>query len=139
MTAGELAALHARAFSATRAWSTAEFASLLAQPGTILIGDTRCFALIRVTLDEAEVLTIATDPAHRRQGLARITLQVAENSAAQGGATEIFLEVAEDNTAARALYAGTGYAQVGRRPGYYQPKDAAPVAALVLRKQLAAA
>ncbi|WP_439153937.1 GNAT family N-acetyltransferase [Yoonia sp.] len=139
MTADDLATAHARAFSATRTWSAAEFASLLAQPGTILIGDTRCFALIRVTLDEAEVLTIATDPSHRRQGLARVALQTAENTVGHSGATQIFLEVAEDNTAARALYAYAGYGQVGRRPGYYQPKDAAPVAALVLRKQLVAA
>lgn len=139
MTADDLAALHTRAFSATRAWAAAEFSSLLAQPGTILTGDTRCFALIRVTLDEAEVLTIATDPAHRRQGLARITLKAAEHSALRTGATQIFLEVAEDNTAARALYAGAGYDQVGRRPGYYLPKDQAPVAALVMRKHLAPA
>ena len=139
MTPDDLAALHALAFSATRAWSAAEFASLLARSGAILTGDTRCFALLRVTLDEAEVLTIATDPAHRRQGLARSTLQQAEDAAQAIGAAEVFLEVAEDNTAARALYAGAGYVQVGRRPGYYLPKDAAPVAALVLRKHLRAA
>lgn len=139
MTPKDLAALHARAFSATRAWSAAEFTNLLTQPGTILTGDTRCFALIRVTWDEAEVLTIATDPAHRRQGLAGNTLKTAESTAATSGAVQIFLEVAEDNSAARALYAAAGYTQVGRRPAYYLPKDAAPVAALVLRKQLATA
>lgn len=139
MTPDTLAALHARAFSATRAWTAAEFANLLAQPGMLLTGDARCFALTRVTLDEAELLTIATDPAHRRQGLARLTLQTAENSAVKSGAAQMFLEVAEDNTAARALYADCGYDQVGRRPGYYLPKDASPVAALVLRKALATA
>ena len=139
MTPDDLASLHARAFSATRAWSAAEFAALLTRPGAILTGDTRCFALLCVTVDEAEVLTIATDPAHRRQGRARGVLQEAEDAARASGAAQVFLEVAEDNTAARALYAGAGYAQVGRRPGYYLPKDAAPIAALVLRKHLAAA
>lgn len=136
MTADDLATLHACAFSATRAWSAAEFTSLLAQPGTILTGDTRCFALTRVTLDEAELLTIATAPECRRQGLARITLQAAENSARQSGATQLFLEVAEDNIAARTLYEDAGYRQIGRRPGYYLPKDTPPVAALVMCKQL---
>lgn len=136
MIPDDLATLHARAFSATRAWSAAEFAALLTQPGVMLTGDTRCFALLRVTLDEAEVLTIATDPAHRRQGLAQLTLQQAEARARTCGGTQIFLEVAEDNTAARALYNRAGYGQVGRRPGYYLPKDGPPVAALILHKAL---
>lgn len=139
MTPDDLASLHSRAFSATRAWSAAEFAALQARPGAILTGGTSCFALLCVTLDEAEILTIATDPAYRRQGLARGVLQQAEDAARASGAAQVFLEVAEDNTAARALYAGAGYRQVGRRPGYYLPKDAAPVAALILRKQLTAA
>ena len=138
MTPEALARLHAQAFSSTRTWSAAEFRDLLDQPGAILAGDDRAFALLRVTLDEAEILTIATAPAHRRKGLARKALAQAETAAQALGACVIFLEVAEDNTAARALYAQAGYAQIGRRPGYYLPKDAAPVAALVLRKALVA-
>jgi len=137
MTPHELAHLHASAFSATRAWSAQEFADLVARPGTFAVGDTNCFCLIRSVLDEAEVLTIATDPAQRRKGLARSVLQRAEEQARDGGAKEIFLEVAEDNLAAISLYTSSGYRQIGRRPGYYLPKDAAPVAALVLRKSLA--
>ncbi|MBQ2260848.1 MAG: GNAT family N-acetyltransferase [Loktanella sp.] len=136
MTPEAMADIHAQAFSTTRAWSVAEFRDLIAQPGTVIAGDDRAFALLRVTLDEAEVLTIATAPAHRRKGLARSVLSKAEQTAQAKGATAVFLEVAEDNAAARALYAQAGYTQIGRRPGYYLPKDAAPVAALVLRKAL---
>ena len=136
MTPEEMAQIHAAAFSTLRPWSATEFANLIDQPGTIITGDDRAFALLRVTLDEAEVLTIATTPAHRRKGLARTALQLAEQSAQAKGAAAIFLEVAEDNIAACALYAQAGYAQVGRRPDYYLPKDTAPVAALVLRKPL---
>ena len=138
MTPEALAHIHALAFSSTRAWSAAEFRSLLDQPGMVLTGDDRAFALLRVTLDEAEVLTIATAPEHRRKGLARAVLAQAETAVQTLGAAVIFLEVAEDNDAARALYAQAGYAQIGRRPGYYLPKDAAPVAALVLRKAVVA-
>ena len=138
MTPETLARIHAQAFSSTRAWSAAEFRSLLDQRGMVLTGDDRAFALLRVTLDEAEVLTIATAPEHRRKGLARAVLAQAETAAQALGAAVIFLEVAEDNDAARALYAQAGYAQIGRRPGYYLPKDAAPVAALVLRKAVVA-
>ncbi|WP_296423398.1 GNAT family N-acetyltransferase [Yoonia sp.] len=136
MTPDVLAAVHAKAFSTTRAWTAVEMAALLAQPGTLAMGDDRAFIMMRVTLDEAEVLTLATDPAHRRHGLARAALTMGERAAKHAGATQVFLEVAEDNTAARALYAHAGYVQVGRRPGYYLPKDGGPVAALVLRKQL---
>lgn len=138
MTPETLADLHGKAFSATRSWSRSEFAALLAQPGTLLTGNNNCFALLRVTLDEAEVLTIATDPTYRRQGLARAALQEAEAQARTMGATQVFLEVAEDNIAAQALYAQGGYTQVGRRPGYYIPQNGPPVAALVLRKSLSA-
>lgn len=136
MTPQTLAALHAAAFSATRAWSADEFASLLKHPGTFSVGDTRSFALVRTVLDEAELLTIATAPDMRRQGLARATLLAGEMQAKDQGATRIFLEVAEDNAPAIALYTSAGYSQIGRRPGYYVPKNGAPVAALVLHKSL---
>ena len=137
MTPADLARIHVRAFPQERGWSEEEFATLLAQPGAILAGDARAFALLRVVADEAEVLTIATDPDHRRKGHARAALAEAEAMAAAQGATAVFLEVAEDNTPAQELYAQAGYRQVGRRPNYYVPKNAAPVAALVLRKDLA--
>jgi ribosomal-protein-alanine N-acetyltransferase len=136
MTPQALADLHALAFSATRAWTAQEFSDLLRHPGAILVDTDASFVLLRVVADEAEVLTLATDPARRRQGLARAALRTGEAAAEKRGATTIFLEVAEDNTAARALYAAAGYVPVGRRPGYYIPKDGAAVAALVLRKGL---
>ncbi len=136
MTPETLSAIHAKAFSATRAWSAAEFASLLSQKGTVVEGTAHSFALIRVVADEAEVLTLATDPTKRRQGLAKAALTSGEVTAERAGAKAMFLEVGEDNTAAKALYAASGYTQVGRRPGYYLPKNAAPIAALVMRKEL---
>lgn len=136
MTPETLSAIHAKAFSATRAWSAAEFASLLSHSGTSVHGSPESFALIRVVADEAEVLTLATEPKKRRQGLAQAALVMGENAAQTAGAMTMFLEVGEDNTAAKTLYAACGYTQVGRRPNYYLPKNAAPVAALVMRKDL---
>ncbi len=136
MTPDELAKIHAAAFPDPQAWSKAAFASLLSQTGVILCGDVRSFGLLRVTLDEAEVLTLATHPGYRRLGLARAVLKAGEASAASTGANSVFLEVAEDNSAAHQLYAHAGYKQVGSRPRYYQRKDASPIAALVLSKRL---
>lgn len=139
MTPDVLAQLHAKAFEERRAWSAEEFASLLQHQGAILRGDYRAFALLRVVADEAEVLTLATDPAHRRRGLARSALRDAEIAAAHAGCQYVFLEVAEDNFAALSLYEQTGYAPVGRRPDYYTTQGGKPVAALVLRKSLVSA
>jgi [ribosomal protein S18]-alanine N-acetyltransferase len=136
VTPGALAATHAAAFEDERAWTEAEFAGLLAQPGVILCGTPRSFALGRVTLDDAEVLTLATVPAARRQGLARAALVALTAGAARAGAVRMFLEVAEDNLAAIALYHSCGFLQVGRRPGYYARLSGPKVAALVMEKAL---
>ena len=136
MTPQELAATHAAAFVQSRAWDASEFETLLADPKTFLTGDTRSFVLMRVVVDEAEVLTLATSPNYRRKGLARKMLGAAEQEARLRGATSVFLEVAEDNAAARALYARCDYQQVGYRANYYMPKNGAPIAALVLRKDI---
>ena len=136
MTPEALAALHARANDRDRAWGAAEFAGLLASPGAILLGDARAVLLLRVVASEAEVLTLATDPAHRRRGLARALLAAFEARAMDAGAVRAVLEVAEDNEAARALYEGAGYAAVGRRPAYYARTGAPAAAALVLARDL---
>ena len=137
MTADILAACHARAFVDTgRAWSAAEFAELLDSALVFVVGDARAFALGRVIADEAELLTLATDPAHRRQGLGLRCLVDFEETARARGAAMAFLEVAEDNRPARALYAVAGYGETARRAGYYARSDGPKVDALVLRKLL---
>ena len=60
---------------------------------------------------------IATHPSAQRRGIATALLE--EALAVLGGGT-LFLEVAERNDAARALYAKFGFVAVGRRPGYYR-------------------
>lgn len=135
-TAERLAALHATAFSSP--WDTAAFEALLGHAGVILVEDPDGFILLRGVADEAEILTLAVRPAARGQGLG--TRLVRKGSAeAQGlGATRLFLEVAEDNAAARALYARTGFIEAGRRPGYYAQPDGGRQNALILALNLPA-
>lgn len=136
MTPDALATTHRAAFTQARPWTAAEFAALLTQPGIILTGTADAFVLGRVTLDEAEVLTIATLPALRRQGLARAALTAFEAKARTAGADTAFLEVAEDNVPARALYTAAGYSQIALRPAYYSTPERSAVTALILRKSL---
>ncbi|TNF20799.1 MAG: ribosomal-protein-alanine N-acetyltransferase [Rhodobacteraceae bacterium] len=132
--AAALSALHGSAFA--RGWSAAEFDSLLADPACLLSARPEGFALARVTLDEAELLTIVTDPGQRRQGVARALLTETLAAAQARGAAVMFLEVAEDNSAARALYRSCGFAEAGRRKAYYPRLDAPAADALILRKAL---
>jgi ribosomal-protein-alanine N-acetyltransferase len=137
MTPDEMAACHVRAFAGQgRGWSVSEFAGLLDSPRVFAVGDARAFALGRVIADEAELLTLACDPAHRRKGLGRACLAGFEAEARARGAVTAFLEVAADNEAARGLYGAAGYAEITRRVGYYAHAEATSVDAIVMRKAL---
>lgn len=134
MTPAALARLHALCFTTPRPWTVSEFETLLAQPDVLLIAGRDGFALGRVAADEAEVLTIAVAPGARRQGLGqRLLADLVAQSAARGAAT-VFLEVAADNGPARALYHAAGFAEAGRRPGYYRLPDGTRSDALLLRR-----
>lgn len=134
--ASRLASLHAQAFAAP--WSEAEFADLLDQPGVFVVEEADGFILIRVVLDEAEILTLAVRPSARRAGLGGRLVGQGAVAAAQAGGVRLFLEVAEDNVAARALYERAGFGQIGRRKAYYAAPDGGRTDALVLALDLAA-
>lgn len=139
MTPETLAQLHVRAFAEVgRGWTAEEFRTLLDSPYVFLVGGDSAFALGRVVVDEAELLTLATAPEARRQGLGRATLAAFETQAMARGATSIFLEVAEDNAPALALYRGAGFAEDSRRTGYYDRACGGRVDALILVKRVPA-
>lgn len=121
MTPQALAALHAACFQRPRPWTADEFAALIATPGAITLTAPEGFLLGRIIADEAELLTLAVRPASRRQGVGRSLVSRFLVAAREAGATSAFLEVASDNAAALALYAGSGWAAVGRRRDYYAP------------------
>jgi ribosomal-protein-alanine N-acetyltransferase len=67
--------------------------------------------------------------------VATALLQAAMRQAAARQAEVMFLEVAESNAAAQALYMAAGFAEVGRRRHYYSDGTDA----LVLSRRLGAA
>jgi len=133
MTADEMAALHRAAFTLPRPWDAAEIADLLAQPSCFALTRSGGFLIGRVVADEGELLTVAVDPATRRQGTGQALVSAFLERAANLGAANAFLEVAADNGAAIALYSGLGFAPAGRRKGYYQG-PAGPVDALIFSR-----
>ena len=137
MTPNDLTRIHGASFVMPAPWPARDFADFLASPLCFVETDGASgFILGRVIADEAELLTIATHPAHQRQGLARQVMQDWQDLARTRGAAEAFLEVAADNTPAQALYQACGFATCGTRPGYYARKGAAPVDAVLMRCSL---
>jgi ribosomal-protein-alanine N-acetyltransferase len=133
-----LAKAHASAFDAP--WPPEAFTALMAAPGVFALAavDQAPVGLIlmRAVAGEAEVLTLAVEPSHRRRGVARALLRGGLARAAALGAENAFLEVAADNPAALALYGEEGFAQAGRRADYYRRPGGQAVDALVLRRTL---
>jgi ribosomal-protein-alanine N-acetyltransferase len=136
MTPAEMAALHARSFTTPRPWSEAEITALLASPLVFALTRPGAFLLGRVVAGEAELLTIAVHPDQRRAGLGGALVAAFLTESRARGGESAFLEVAEANTAARALYAACGFASAGRRRGYYHRPDGASEDALVLVRSL---
>jgi len=121
------ARLHREAFAAfgERPWTRQDMAELLASAdaGGLLLqvdGEDAGMALWRTTIDEAELLTIAVQAAHRRRGAGRALLDAVIERVRERGARVLFLEVGVDNPPARSLYSQAGFTEVGRRIGYYQ-------------------
>jgi len=90
------------------------------------------FILGQIAADEAEILTLGVRSDRQRHGIGRRLVEALGRAAKRAEACRLFLEVAESNTAAVALYKGLGFAETGRRKGYYQRLGAAPEDALAL-------
>ena len=132
-----LADLHDRTFD--RPWSAEEFETLLKGPGAFAVlgegDDPKGFILCRAVAGEAEILTVAVDPAARRRGWGAALVEMAAGIAREAAAFEMFLEVAADNVAAIKLYESAGFERVGLRKGYYPHPDGAKDA-VVMRRTL---
>ena len=143
-----LAALHAGCFE--EAWSPQSMLEVMGSPGVrawmALVAAPRNvapggalpvgFAIARAVTDEAELLSIGVLEKYRRQGLATQLLAQVVEFVAGRGVEKLFLEVAEDNPGAQALYLAHGFSRVGRRPEYYRGRDGNATAALTLRRHV---
>ncbi len=137
-----IAALHAACFD-DEPWSEQDVAELLAMPGAIAVlaldgGAPLGFALARAAAEDCELLSIGVISAARRGGVGRRLLHAVFNRAANAGAARLFLEVAADNRAARALYRREGFTRIGSRKGYYRRPGGPAGDAVVLARRLGA-
>lgn len=72
---------------------------------------------------EAFIQTMAVAPAWWGRGLGSALLAALLAEAARRGHDEVLLEVRVDNERAQRLYRRFGFAEIGRRRGYYQPSN----------------
>jgi ribosomal-protein-alanine N-acetyltransferase len=97
---------------------------LIAEDGQRLHG----FLLAREVDRDWEIENVVVADSSRRGGVGTSLLVEFLNIAAMRIAKTVFLEVRESNLAARRLYEKQGFAESGRRRGYYhQPEEDALV------------
>lgn len=140
--AGHIAALHQTLFDSP--WDAEAFRTLMAGHGALCLlarqpgsGDVLAgFILCQAAADEAEVLSLAVTRAEQRRGIARELVEAALPHLRLAGATRLYLEVADDNIPARALYQALGFVECARRNNYYRDGRTAPVDAIVLVRGL---
>jgi ribosomal-protein-alanine N-acetyltransferase len=92
------------------------------------------FALSRGVADEEELLLIAVHPDQRGKGIGSALLARFIAEAEGRGATRLFLEMREGNTA-EALYLRHGFECVGRRHHYYRRDSGSPLDAITFSRQ----
>lgn len=106
------------------AWTRGQCLGIMSLPGVWLtiasIHDQPAgFALARLTVDEVELLLLATTPALRRRGVAAALLRSVIGDARDKKAIALHLEVRDGNEAIK-LYNGAGFIKVGQRRAYYR-------------------
>jgi [ribosomal protein S18]-alanine N-acetyltransferase len=135
--ADSLSACHASLFP--DAWSGDSFRQFLSHPGSAALvarhglqQETVGFIVGQLAADEAEILTFGVAKEWQRLGIGRRLLEGLQRAATRGEAKTLHLEVGEDNLPALVLYSRMGFAEAGRRKGYYKRPDGGSVDALKL-------
>ncbi|EFC83146.1 ribosomal-protein-alanine acetyltransferase [Parafrankia sp. EUN1f] len=108
-------------------WSAELFWSELAQGDSrnylvaVSAGSIVGYSGLALQGDESYIQTIGVVPEMRGRRLGARLMIAQLREARRRGARSCGLEVRTDNVAARALYAGLGFVDLGVRRGYYQP------------------
>jgi N-acetylglutamate synthase len=84
------------------------FASVVADGETVAVGR------VSAAAGWAGITAVDVDPRYRRQGLGTMMTRALATEGARQGADRVFLQVEEDNLAARAMYAQCGFAAAHR-------------------------
>jgi ribosomal-protein-alanine N-acetyltransferase len=108
-------------------WSRGNFADSIAagyhcwvaHRSGMLVG----YGVVTIGAGEAHLLNLSVAPGWQRRGVGSELTRFLMQLAFEQGAGKIYLEVRPSNTAARALYAAHGFAEIGVRRDYYPAAD----------------
>ena len=122
-------------------WSRANFSdSVQAGYDAWLLRDTdgelAGYFLLMYALDEAHLLDVALAGRRQGTGLGRLLLDTLCARAREMGAESVLLEVRPSNERALAVYRRYGFAEIGRRKGYYPAHEGKREDAIVMRHAL---
>lgn len=96
-------------------------------------GEVIAYVVGNKIFSDGEIYRFAVREDKRKCGIGLELLRFAMRAEKECGITEVFLEVREQNAAARALYLSYGFEEIGRRENYYlDPKDNAILMAIRL-------
>ena len=117
-----MAGIHGLSFA--KGWTAEDLTSTLSVPGAAalvveLAGTTYGFVQFQWVAGEAEINTICVLPNYRRQHFGQDLMRGLIVHLQAMGTTKLFLEVAENNGAARGLYESFGFQVSGQRKAYY--------------------
>ena len=109
-------------------WTRGNFADSLAAGYHCWVvergGEMAGYTVASSAAGEAHLLNLSVTAPWQGRGLGREILRFVVKLARDYGARRILLEVRPSNLAAIALYASSGFAEIGRRRGYYPAGDA---------------
>jgi ribosomal-protein-alanine N-acetyltransferase len=142
MTLDDVDAVHALECSVfPHPWSRANFSdSVQAGYDAWLLRDGQSelagYFLLMYALDEAHLLDVAVAAGRQGMGLGRYLLDTLCARAKEMGAESVLLEVRPSNERALAVYRRYGFAEIGRRKGYYPAHEGKREDAIVMRHAL---
>jgi ribosomal-protein-alanine N-acetyltransferase len=126
MTATDLQVVHEIDCQSPSPWSFRQLEEEMAVPGgqqllcrSLALGRPAGFLLVRIVLDEAEILKLATSREFHRRGVASRLLEAFIATARDRQLRRINLELRAANSPALALYEKFAFEMTGRRPNYY--------------------
>jgi ribosomal-protein-alanine N-acetyltransferase len=123
-----------------KAWSLELIRSELESPENLVIvvkddfSEFIGYIIIKVILDEAEVLRFGVKKENQGKGIGEGLLMAALDVLRRSGIKKVFLEVSADNIKAKRLYEKFEFEKVGERTGYYSPGKPAFIMCKILEE-----
>jgi ribosomal-protein-alanine N-acetyltransferase len=100
------------------------------------LGELAGYFLLMYAVDEAHLLDVAVAAERQGEGLGRYLLDKAAQRAREHEMQSILLEVRPTNERALQVYVKYGFAEIGRRKGYYPAHEGQREDAIVMRFEL---